>query len=195
MFYDGTVDADSDVLRTGGVPLAPADFQWPTCAECEGALQFIAHLPIEAGVVSVFMCQNDPGLCDEWEAFKGGNQAYLFTDRNLAPATVPNEGMTQLGAVSRLRPEAIDVDEYFEALSAWEGTGRERTVLGQLGGKPAWIQADQTPSCPGCGTAMTLTAQLEEGYEDGTSGNFGGGGLAYIFHCVDCIKAAFLWQQ
>ncbi|MCX5114732.1 transposase [Streptomyces sp. NBC_00378] len=39
--------ADSDVPRTGGVPLAPAGFAWPMCGSCcGGSLQFVAHLPV-----------------------------------------------------------------------------------------------------------------------------------------------------
>ena len=67
MIYDGSAPADSDVPRTGGVPLAPAGFTWPVCG-CGGPLQFFAHLPVEDGVLSVFLCQNDPGACEFWDA-------------------------------------------------------------------------------------------------------------------------------
>jgi hypothetical protein len=100
---DGVTAPDAPVLRTGGVPLVPSGFSWPTCAECEGTMQFLAHVPADGGVVAVFFCQNDPGMCDDWDAVSGGNRAYLFTG-DLAAAYVPAEGETQLAAVTALRP-------------------------------------------------------------------------------------------
>ncbi|WP_093612274.1 hypothetical protein [Streptomyces indicus] len=189
--YGGETAADAPVLRTGGVPLVPDGFEWPECAECEGAMQFLAHLPVGGGeeaaaseAVSVFFCQNDPGLCDDWDAVGGGNRAYLFTGglAELAPAVVPAEGETLLGAVSLLLPRP-------------EGeVGDGEKVLGQLGGDVVWLQGDETPDCPGCAEPMAFLASLEEGYDHETSANFGGGGLSYVFSCRACVKAAFLWQ-
>ncbi|MFD4674360.1 hypothetical protein ACFWNN_31885 [Lentzea sp. NPDC058450] len=180
LVHGGETAADAPVLRTGGVPLVPDGFTWPLCRECGGAMQFLAHLPLDIGAVAVFMCQNDPGMCDEWDATSGGNRALLFT-APLSPAVVPAEGETLLGAVTALGPHAEEPPEEF--------------VLGRLGGEPEWWQNDETPACPSCSAPMTFAAQLEEGRDHRTAINFGGGGRGYVFHCRPCGEAAFLWQR
>ncbi|WP_327432648.1 hypothetical protein [Streptomyces sp. NBC_01236] len=181
LIYDGTVGPDAPAPRTGGVPLAPRGFAWPTCRECGGPLQFLAHLPLDIGVVAVFFCQNDPGMCDDWNATGGANRAYLFTGE-LARAAVPAEGETLLGAVTALRRHPAD-------------TPTEEPVLGRLGGEPDWLQGDETPDCPRCAGRMAFVAELEEGCDFATSANFGGGGRGYVFGCRPCVEAAFLWQR
>ncbi|MEU9213956.1 hypothetical protein AB0D27_40210 [Streptomyces sp. NPDC048415] len=181
LIYDGETTADAPAPRTGGVPLVPGEFVWPRCRECGRAMQFLAHLPLDIGVVAVFFCQNDPGMCDDWDATAGANRAYLFSGE-LAPATVPADGETLLGAVTALRLHPADKPT-------------EEPVLGRLGGEPDWIQGDETPGCPLCAHRMTFTAELEEGYDFATSANFGGGGRGYLFNCQPCSEAAFLWQR
>jgi hypothetical protein len=42
------------------------------------------------GVLLIFMCGNDPGMCTEWEAAAGGNKRLIVTaGGRLAPAAVP----------------------------------------------------------------------------------------------------------
>lgn len=181
MLISGGVPAsDAPVLRTGGVPVVPAAFVWPTCSTCDGALQFLAHVPVDAGAVAVFFCQNDPGMCDEWDAASGGNRAFLFAGE-LHAAEIPTEGETLLGAVTSLLPDA-------------EAAPDDGAVLGQFGGEPEWIQNDETPTCPRCSTSMSFTASLEEGHDHAAAANFGGGGRGYIFTCRPCSEAAFLSQ-
>ncbi|MEV6740760.1 hypothetical protein AB0N14_28955 [Streptomyces sp. NPDC051104] len=181
LIYEGETTADAPEPRTGGVPLVPGGFLWPMCRECGGAMQFLAHLPLQVGVVAVFFCQNDPGMCDDWDATAGGNHAFLFSG-NLSPAAVPAEGETLLGAITALRLHPADVPT-------------EERVLGRVGGEPGWLQGDETPDCPSCTTPMAFTAELQEGYDFAASANFGGGGRGYIFTCQPCDEAAFLWQR
>ncbi|MGW3632157.1 hypothetical protein ACWD7F_18670 [Streptomyces sp. NPDC005122] len=96
-------------------------------------MQFLAHLPVADGVAAVFFCQNDPGMCDDWDAASGAHRAFLFTD-GLAPVVVPAEGGTRLGAVTALRPHPA-------------GEPTEHPALGQLSGEPKWLQDDKTPAC------------------------------------------------
>ncbi|GAA2260939.1 hypothetical protein GCM10010430_51330 [Kitasatospora cystarginea] len=175
--YGGETAADADALRTGGVPLVPEGFVWPSCRECGGAMQFLAHLPLGATVVAVFFCQNDPGTCDDWNAIAGANRAYVLSGE-LTPAAVPAEGETLLGAVTALRLHPA-------------GEPTEEPVLGRLGGEPDWIQDDETPDCPSCTAPMTFTAELEEGYDFATSANFGGGGRGYVFGHRPCPGPEF----
>ncbi len=185
MIYDGEPAADARVSRTGGIPFVTAEFEWPTCARCKGAMQFIAQLlpedvPGLERALLIFMCQNDPGGCDDWDPRSGGNKSYLFPAGDLRLAEVPPEGETLLGAVSGMR-FADDAAE-------------EDYVLGAIGDKPDWIQADETPGCPKCGDYMDFLVEFDQGREFSTAINFGGGGLGYAFVCKGCQEAAFVWQ-
>ncbi len=196
MIYDGTTSETAAGPRTGGVPLVPVGFTWPECGTCEGAMQFLAHLPRDHGVVSVFKCANDPGQCEEWEAFDGGNRAYLFPHDGLVPATVPTEGETRLGAVSAIRTETVDEAAGYDSARQTYATrcGRGRAVLGSLGGEPSWYYEEQRPNCQGCGQAMEFVAHLEEGNDSATAANLGGG-LGYVLTCTPCAEAVFLIQS
>ena len=208
MIYDGSAPADSDVPRTGGVPLAPAGFAWPLCG-CGGPLQFFAHLPVEDGVLSVFLCQNDPGACEFWDASSSANRVYLFPREELRPVAVPEAGLTLLPATSAIRThvvtidpedacdeEGIEPDAYDLARSGWkwepeERFGKQREVLGSLGGSPSYLEDDRLPVCPSCTGTMEFAAHLEEGIARETSMNLGGQ-LGYVFVCRPCREGAFL---
>jgi uncharacterized protein YwqG len=207
MTYSGPVDVRAAVTRTGGIPLAPSGFSWPTCAECAGPMQFVAQVLLgdlapraedqhQRGLLSIFMCQNDPGLCEEWDPSSGGNRALLFTTGELMPAAVPPGDDTLLQEACGISVSTVDAATYGEARSSWSREKDQplRHVLGQLGGVPGWIQNDETPTCPVCAASMRFVVQLEEGHDHTTSLNFGGGGCAYAFACEPCRRASFLWQ-
>ena len=210
MIYDGIAPADSDVPRTGGVPLAPAGFTWPMCGSCcGGPLQFFAHLPVEYGVLSVFVCQNDPGACESWDATSGANRVYLFPREELQPVAVPEKGVTLLPATSAIRTHVVTLDPeesdghdelepdaYDLARSGWkrepeERFGKQREVLGSLGGSPSYLEDDRLPACPSCTGTTEFAAHLEEGISAQTAMNLGGQ-LGYVFVCRACREGAFL---
>lgn len=213
MTYGGPGQVEGPATRTGGAPLAPVGTPWPHCATCEGPMQFLAQIVLDgldrpAGrsgerdgrVMAVFMCQNDPGMCDEWSPTAGGNRALLFPAEGLAPmpAPTPGEGGEEalcLGAVNAVNLVHSPEADYGSAREEWAGrTGNGlRNVLGRLGGRPDWLQGDETPGCPACTRPMDLAAQLEEGPDHSTAMNFGGG-TAFAFMCAPCVQAAFLWQ-
>jgi len=208
MIYNGTTDDHADAARTGGVPLAPAGFSWPLCAECGGPMQFFAHLPLEHGVLSVFLCQNDPGACETWDASSGSNRAFLFPRDGLVPRVVPARGVTLLPVVSAIRNEVVTTDDdttaeppegtdhYDLARAAWQAEpgaqwGKQREVLGSLGGEPTYLEDDRIPQCPSCARPMDFAAHLEEGIDSRTAANLGGA-VGYVFTCAGCAEAAFL---
>ena len=203
MVHAGAVAEDAAVTRTGGIPLAPEGFSWPSCRTCEGPMRFLAQVMLgdlgmsaPQDVLLIFMCGNDPGMCEEWDAAAGGNHALVFAaGGRLAPAAVPADPDTVLAEVSAVRYVTMNAD-YDDARTAWaEREGRPAgDVLGQLGGQPAWIQNDETPACSQCGKPMGFVAQLEEGHDYRTAANFGGAGCGYGFACQPCGTAAFLWQ-
>jgi hypothetical protein len=188
----GPVAPDTLVTRTGGLPLAPAGTSWPRCASCEGPLRFLAQIVLDDLVLALFACQNDPGMCDDWDPESGGNRALLFPCDGLRPLPEPDDEAEEpftLGAVRAVALERKPGGDYDQAREAHSGTA----VLGQLGGRPAWIQGDETPACPSCARAMPFVTQLEEGPDHRTSMNFGGGGCAYAFTCEPCGEARVLW--
>lgn len=211
MIYDGAAPHDADAARTGGVPLAPEGAGWPACADCGGPMQFFAHLPVEDVVLSVFLCRNDPGACESWDAASGANRVFLFPRTGLVPMAVPREGVTLLPAVSAVRTEAVpfppaedggyggdggDGDPYDLARSGWkqqpgERFGKQREVLGSLGGAPSYLEDERVPECPGCSGAMEFAAHLEEGFDHRYAMNLGGD-LGYVFVCRPCGTGAFL---
>lgn len=145
----------------------------------------------------LFMCQNDPGLCEEWDADAGGNAAVAVSADDLRHAQPPSEGVVLRDTCYGAAVLPFAAADYDAARDAWAAAnGRSpREVLGQAGGEPAWVQNDETPSCELCGEPMTLVAQLEQGPAAGTEMNFGGGGCAYVFRCRrDALSAKMLWQ-
>ncbi|MFJ9036773.1 DUF1963 domain-containing protein [Streptomyces sp. NPDC102406] len=207
MIDAGPVASAAQITRTGGVPLAPAGTAWPCCTSCEGPMQFLAQVVLDdlrggfegRGILALFACQNDPGMCGDWEPDSGGNQAVIFPTDGAQPLPQPDgvdEELLLLGSVRAVSPVHVDESDYGKAGEEWSaGSGRSASsVLGQLGGDPAWIQNDETPSCPSCAAPMPLVVQLEEGPDHSTAMNFGGCGSAYAFACAPCGRAKFLWQ-
>jgi hypothetical protein len=194
-------EAASDQTRFGGRPCTPyGELDWPTCKACGGNMQFLGQLQCEEGdrtLLLLFMCQNQPGLCDEWDPDSGGNRVILVRAGNLEVTEVPAEGDTVRHTLYGARIEPFDAANYDEARVAWASAAGKspRQVLGQLKGHPSWIQGDETPTCASCGQRMTLAAQLEQGPDWKTEMNFGGGGCAYVFQC-GCFSRTtkFLWQ-
>lgn len=191
--------AASTETKFGGRPSAPAgELSWPVCKSCDGHMQFLGQLRVDYSdeLLLLFMCQNDPGGCSEWDPDEGAN-AVVVPAVGLALVEPPAEGdvvrPTRHGAATA----TVAGDDYEEARVAWaSGHGvSPRQVLGQLGGAPSWLQGEEVPNCDGCEQPMPFAAQLEQGPDWKTEMNFGGGGSAYVFRCA-CAKggAKMLWQ-
>ncbi|WP_329405302.1 hypothetical protein OG523_39565 [Streptomyces virginiae] len=87
-------------------------------------------------------------------------------------------------------------DAYELARSGWkrepeERFGKQREVLGSLGGSPSYLEDDRVPACPSCAGTTEFAAHLEEGISSQTAMNLGGQ-LGYVFVCRPCRKGAFL---
>lgn len=76
----------------------------------------------------------------------------------------------------------------------------------KFGGKPDWIQSDETPDCPQCSEPMYFVAQIDS-FEYGSEHNpltrvppkhldfmFGDVGMIYVFYCFDCMELRSLQQ-
>ncbi|MFF3609269.1 hypothetical protein [Streptomyces sp. NPDC002463] len=149
---------------------------------------FLAHLDLRDHVVCVFMCRNSPGECEERHPWAGANRARVFSARGLTPHAAPDDGRTSLAAATALTTFCVDVPEHKDAASTVNFP-----VLGQLGGRPDWLQQDETPSCPSCGRVMDFVAQFED-KRDQEGPPYFGTGCAYVFACGMCMEAVCSWQ-
>lgn len=192
------------VTRFGGRPLIPTgkEFRWPCCTSCSGPMRFLGQIALEdrdaKRMMLVFICENDPGMCDEWDAESGGNSAIIvMIDDAVQLAEVPEGNCTVRDTLFGAHAKHVDSQSYEDAREEWaqQNNCSPRLVLGHLGGEPSWIQADERPVCDHCRNDMEFVAQLEEGPDYETAMNFGGGGCAYVFRC-SCTQhtAKFLWQ-
>ena len=197
-------DQEANGICFGGKPSAPEGaLEWPTCASCDGHMQFLGQIPVETqqgktSLLLLFMCQNDPGLCDEWDADAGGNAVIVVPAKSIGSVAPPEEGETIRPVRYSAAVVEIEGGSYDEARENWAASAgvNFRNVLGQIGGVPAWLQGEEVPFCDSCKAPMSFVAQLEEGPDHETSMNFGGGGCAYVYHCrCDKDNAKMLWQS
>ena len=192
----------SDQTVFGGQPSAPANsVTWPLCRECGGAMQFQGQIRSrDDELLLLFMCQNEPGLCEEWDANDGGNHAVAVSPHDLQLLQPPEQGETLRDTRYGTVLQTIDQADYDLAHAQWiADTGQAgRQVLGQQGGEPAWLQNEETPNCDACAQPMEFVAQLEPGPDWKTEMNFGGSGCAYVFRCgcqgTPAKSAKWLWQ-
>jgi len=145
----------------------------------------------------LFMCQNDPGSCEEWDPNAGGNRVITVPCESLKLVEPPESGEVVRDTLYGAMTVDVNTDDYDEAREKWASSSGESTrqVLGQLGEHPAWIQGEEVPCCDSCSRPMSFVAQLEEGPDWKTAMNFGGGGCAYVYRCnCETHQAKMLWQ-
>lgn len=184
-----------DDTSFGGLPVHAngETTEWPKCRTCNAEMQYQGKIKTDIGLELIFMCNNDPGMCDEWDAEGGGNKVIVVNPENLDFFKPIDNGLSLRETEYGVKLIETDEEDYDTARENW--TGNRREVLGQLYGKPGWIQGDETPECECCNKNMRFVAQLEEGPDHKTAMNFGGGGVAYLFDCKEGKTAKFLWQS
>jgi hypothetical protein len=192
----------TDETVFGGLPSTRSgEVLWPSCRTCRSKMQFLGQIrtsPTTSDrLLLLFMCQAQPGLCDEWDANAGGNAVIVSEIDDLTLLAAPEGSdlvrQTRYGASS----VSIEAESYDDARNGWASNSDQgmRQILGQIGGQPSWIQGDETPLCDRCKESMTFVAQLEQGPDHRTAMNFGGG-CAYVFECQRCdASAKLLWQS
>lgn len=188
---------DISATSFGGYPVknSAEDFSWPACAYCHLPMQFLGKIAHDAHLYQIFMCQNDPGVCEEWDPNDGANKIIVTKPTRLEYVSAPSDGesLREIEYSASLVP--IESENYEEARNLWADQNKQelRMVLGQMGGAPWWVQGDETPVCDSCQQPMRFLAQLEEGPEHNTAMNFGNG-CAYVFNCDCNYSGKFLWQ-
>jgi hypothetical protein len=211
--------AKPDGTRIGGAPRAPKGTAWPSCATCGKPMQFVAQVriadagdaKIADGLVLVFQCAGSDKGCDTWEANGGCNAAIVVPldglERLAAPAGAPAllpEVAGEVRTVESPPPKSEDryddnrrsqLDRAVQSIGGGAGmiVTRDGPWLGLAGGKPDWVQEDDTPKCSSCKKTMRFVAQFgDAGLDDLVVGD---AGQAYVFACQACRKAKFFWQS
>lgn len=176
---------DQDKMPLGGSVSEDA----PVCRECSSLMNHIFSISLKdhptfriratKKVLQAFQCQNDPGMCGDWDPESGANAVRVLD----GPEKIADSETTGLALdtsrIIRSQDELIGLYEVDEGCA------------GAMGDEPLWIQEDETPKCR-CGDKMDFVAQVEES----ASPNFNfGGGRSYVFLCVECHIAKLLWQS
>ena len=68
---------------------------------------------------------------------------------------------------------------------------REAGDRHKLGGKPDWIQSDETPVCPECEDSMDFYGQLDN---LGSIESLKDEGMVYVFVCRECYATKAILQ-
>ena len=189
------VPTQLDQTSFGGLPVKTigTHIDWPICDNCQGAMQYLGKVKTDLGLELIFMCSQDTGMCDDWDADGGGNTVLVIDNTNALEHFQPTESENTLRETEY--SAKIIEDQYLDyAESRQQWSGKKQEILGQLSGQAEWIQNDETPECDCCQQPMRFIAQLEEGPDHRTSMNFGGAGSAYLFDCPQGKTAKFLWQ-
>jgi hypothetical protein len=161
-----------------------------------GRIALPAEGSLEGRFVLLFMCQNDPGLCDEWDPDDGGNFVFIVPSAKAETIESPTTGAVLRATTYGASVQSQPVADYDAAREEWAKANKKyaREVLGQLFGEPTWVQSEHRPTCDKCGKTMRFLAQLEEGPDVRVDMNFGGG-CAYVFECTCGSNVGkFLWQ-
>lgn len=199
MVADNHFDNLDVTTNFGGNPVFNEDseFTWPVCKSCGGNMQYLGKINYDKDIFLLFMCQNDPGCCDDWDPDYGANKAIRFAPVKLKIIIPPATGIVTRETAYGAKIISFKDLSYNEARNNWAKKNKTtpRSVLGLVGGEPEWLQNDDTPDCSECGEKMEFIAQLEIGPDYKTDMNFGGDGCAYVFRCKHCeLSAKFLWQ-
>ncbi len=182
----------------GGLPVknVGSGFDWPKCEACKTEMQYQGKIKTDLGSELIFICNGNPGMCNEWDADSGGNKVIIIVGEKLEFARPPSRELAlrpiEHGAVVKTIEDSDNYDEARQRF-AKENKVSPREVLGQIFGEPSWLQGDETPECDTCGKRMRFVSQLEQGPDWQTEMKFGGG-CGYLFDCPACNSGKFLWQ-
>ena len=63
------IQANLSETSFGGYPVKNKleEFNWPVCSCYMLPMQFLGKIASKSYLYQIFMCQNDPGCCEEWD--------------------------------------------------------------------------------------------------------------------------------
>ena len=217
----------------GGSPSHSATGDWPVCAQCKKPMQFFLqldlaalpkefHLPQRNGILQLFYCGSDDGMCETWQPFSGTHDIRLFSE---AHAITRPSGTSALAKNTIIgwdefadTPHPEEHEQYGVSYDYDFGNNRvsvscDDPVISfqdldidlniaelvstsktgdKLGGWPHWVQGAEYPSCPECKQQMELLIQIDS--EDNLPYMFGDVGCAHLTRCRNHPQVlAFGW--
>jgi hypothetical protein len=87
----------------------------------------------------------------------------------------------------RMAPESSKAKALVDGNYGYSAAGDQH----KLGGKPDWIQGDDTPKCRECGELMGFYGQLDH---LGSIEQLNDAGMIYVFLCRDCYTTEAILQ-
>lgn len=173
------VDELAGVTRLGGLPLAPHDFAWPSCGDCQRPLQFLAQLVPRSGAELLLLFS-----CHFTDCAIGGGPDLPSNRAVRVPAT--GSQLQQAPANTPTLPlTAVELVPFDQANRPYDTARFDpgRFVFGMMGGVADSVSR-HVPHCTACERPMGFIASLEEG----SLFNFGGV-QAFVFACEGCTAA------
>lgn len=173
------VDELAVVTRLGGLPLAPHDFAWPSCGDCQRPLQFLAQLVPRSGAELLLLFS-----CHSTDCAIGGGPDLPSNRAVRVPAT--GSQLQQAPANTPTLPlTAVELVPFDQANRPYDTARFDpgRFVFGMMGGVADSVSR-HVPHCTACARPMGFIASLEEG----SLFNFGGV-QAFVFACEGCTAA------
>ena len=213
-------DYPDEFCRIGGVPKSMAPERWPMCGQCGQPLDFYFALDLQDPkpiakkyrYAFFFFCDVTNGTCSPYYPW-GANRIVLLRDLD---ATSPTKHLGPhkyhryaVGFCEKREWEQRKKEErqaFTDALlnPKFDADGMVHVPMPRLGdtpetfhllNEPAWIQNDETPTCPKCEGPVRFIGQIESTYDrKGKGFPFG---VAYAFLCAKecCEDGHYLMYQ
>ena len=216
-----TVEDGEGLSHFGGLPMMLKDEEWPSCRECRKPMRLLLQLdlsalpegvekPAESGLLQLFYCQTDDGMCETWATLSECNHVRLIPggtpteNGDVEPFAVKTiTGWTPLeddpgGGDQELNGLHYQYD-FEEGVIALECKDPDLILSGipikthiedevgapaegdKLAGWPMWVQGPEYPKCPECRQTMHYFFQIDS--EDNVPHMFGDVGCGHITYC------------
>lgn len=203
-------DGPRSTSKFSGTPWLPRGESWPSCKNCNQALQLFVQLNLselpnrekkrlgKKGLIQLFYCTNDEPLCEvDCEAFFPFAESVLarfidsFDDATVEAPTGPENpfpafqitGWDSLEDFPNYEEQRELLGPQEEETENWDDfDGHPEPVAGdKLGGWPFWVQGVEYPNCPECDETMELIFQIDS--EDHLPFMFGDLGTGHLTRC------------
>ncbi|CAM3344295.1 hypothetical protein [Stackebrandtia soli] len=162
--------------KIGGQPNWVDTPQWPTSKESGELMEFIGQFRLPSDETRMaYLFMTGEGNPTSWESEAGENALIVQGPGSRLPAF--------LTVTDDAKGPTVGPDVTVRLSEQPDSHG-----LNYMGGRPAWIQSDETP-----GDDWIFLFQLADG-DTGYSVNFGDAGIGYGFVKSDLSEGRFLWQ-
>jgi hypothetical protein len=202
--------AHGPVSKIAGSPWLPDGVAWPSCPNCEQAMQLLVQLDLDSlpehapshgpGLAQLFYCTSSEPLCEvDCQAFFPFAKSCVTRivdghapGRDAEARTVPNAlapkrivGWTpeeDLPGFEELR-EVLGVEVAYDDPLYHALHASERPLANdKLRGWPHWVQSVEYPACPECKEPMGLLFQIDS--NDQVGWQWGDLGCAHWCQCA-----------